>query len=369
VLRLVSAVLLLTLWMTAPVAAQEPPTSSEAPAASAWRQHDTARPLPPRVDPASSRLPTPAPPDAVVLIPADGSSLDAWEHEDGGPAPWTVTDEAVVIAPGTGAIQTREAFGDLQLHLEWQPADEPHKTGQDRSNSGVFFLDGRYEVQILDTYDNQTYADGAAGAIYGQFPPLANALRPPGEWQAYDLFFRGPRFAADGTVQEPARLTVLLNGILIQNNEVLSGMTMWLESIPYEAHPPTGKILLQDHGSPVRFRNVWLRETPPRPAPPDGYGALDPVPLSGPEYDRLTGAYDRGGGDLFVIERTADGIGLSMPWRPGILRLLPRSSTVFQLAATAGEVAFTLNDDGAPTALTLTMGGGTYPATRTAVSR
>lgn len=366
---LVFAVALL-LSACAPPAA-EPPTPAEPqevpiPRASAWLQHDVTRPLPPRVEPPAARLPAPAPPDATVLIPADGSSLDAWESPDGSPAPWRVEQGAVVVAPGSGPIQTKQAFGDLQLHLEWMPADEPQKTSQDRSNSGVFFIGEleRYEVQILDTYENRTYADGMAGAIYGQFPPLANALRPPDQWQAYDIFFRSPRFGEDGSVEEPARLTVLQNGILVQNNELLVGMTIWLETLPYAPHPRTGKIRLQDHGSPVRFRNMWVRETPDRPAPPAGYGAFEAVTLSAADYDRLAGRYTRPGGDVFIIERTAAGLGLSMPWRPGVLRMIPLSPTLFQLANTAGQLTFTLDDAGNPTGVTFEMGGGTYSGTR-----
>jgi hypothetical protein len=347
-------------------AAPPQPPQPSAPRASAWLQHDTTRPLPPRVEPADARLPAPAPADATVLIPADGSSLDAWESPNGSAAPWRTEGGAVVVAPGSGAIQTKQAFGDVQLHIEWKAADEPEKTNQDRSNSGVFFFgeDERYEVQILDTYENRTYADGTAGAIYGQFPPLANALRPSDQWQAYDIFFRAPRFGEDGTVEEPARLTVLQNGILVQNNERLVGRTVWLETMPYEPHGRTGKIRLQDHGSPVQFRNMWVRETPDRPAPQAGYGEYDDVDLTEADYERLTGRYDRPGGDAFVIERTDAGLGLSLPWRQGILRMVPLSPTRFQLENTAGQVSFTVDDAGNPTELVFEMGGGTYPAAR-----
>ena len=350
-------------------------TEPDIPRASAWRQHDAARPAPPRVASASASLPTLAPADAVVLIPADPSGPDAlaaWESARGDAAPWRVERGAVVVASGAGLIQTRQAFGDLQLHAEWRAADEPAKTGQDRSNSGIFLLDGRYEVQILDTYANATYVDGMAGAVYGQFPPLANALRPPGEWQAYDVFFRGPRFAADGAVEEPARLTVLVNGVLVQNNEMLPGMTIWLQSLPYAPHPRTGRIQLQDHGSPVQFRNLWVRETPDRAEPPAGYvraGAerADAVELTPAQMDRLVGVYEReNDGGQFVIERTASGLGLSMPWRPGTLRMIATSPTSFELAHTAGRLDFAPGGPSRPTGLTFTMGGGTYRATAAA---
>ena len=365
-LSVAAAVALGACATTAPPPAMTPTEAPDGvPQASAWRQHDTSRPAPPRVEPAADYATPPA--DATVLIPADPSgpdALDAWESPDGSPAPWRVEGGAVVVEPGSGPIQTAQAFGDLQLHVEWRAADEPEKTSQNRSNSGVFLLDGRYEVQILDTYDNATYADGAAGAIYGQFPPLANPLRPSDEWQAYDVFFRGPHFGDGGEVLEPARLTVLVNGVLVQNNELLPGMTIWLESLPYAPHPRAGRIQLQDHGSPVRFRNLWVRESPDRPAPPVGYAAFDAVELTGAQADRLVGTYNRGApGDDFVIERTADGLGLSMPWRPGVLRMIPTSPTTFELAHTAGRLTFALGADGEPTGLTLEMGGGTYRAT------
>ena len=343
------------------------PTAEAAPPAHTqpWRQHDVSRPAPPRVVPTATYGAAPA--DATVLIPASPSGADAlaaWERPDGSPAPWRVEGGAVVVEPGSGPIQTREAFGDVQFHVEWRAADEPAKTSQNRSNSGVFFLDGRYEVQILDTYDNATYPDGMAGAIYGQFPPLANALRPSDEWQAYDVFFRGPRFGEGGAVEEPARLTVLVNGVLVQNNELLPGMTIWLESLPYAPHPRTGAIQLQDHGSPVQFRNLWVRETPDRPAPPAGYAQFDAVDLANDEYDRLVGVYDReNDGGQFVIERTEGGLGMSMPWRPGVLRMVPTSETTFELAHTAGRLTFALGASGEPTGLTFEMGGGTYRAT------
>ena len=351
----------------APAGAPAAPATDGVPRASAWRQHDVARPAPPRVTPAAPTA-TPPPPDAVVLIPTTPSGPDAlaaWETAEGGAAPWRVEDGAVVIAPGSGMIQTKQTFGDVQLHIEWKAAREPEKTSQDRSNSGVFLLDGRYEVQILDTYENATYADGMAGAIYGQFTPLANALRPPDEWQAYDVYFRGPRFDAGGAVEEPARLTVLINGVLVQNNERLPGMTMWLESLPYAAHPSAGRIQLQDHGSPVRFRNLWVRATPERPAPPAGYARSEAAALTGADMDRLAGTYEReNNGGQFVVERTPTGLGLSMPWRPGVLRMIAVSPTAFELDRTAGRLDFTLDASGAPAGLTFTMGGGTYRATR-----
>lgn len=327
-----------------------------------WRQHDVARPQPPRVEPAAARLPVAPPADAVMLIGPDGTGLDHWLSDNGGgPAPWRTEGGALEIVPGSGGIHTAESFGDLQLHVEWMPAGEPDRTSQNRSNSGIFLADGRYEVQILDVWNNQTYADGRAASIYGQYPPLADATRPPTEWQSYDVYLRLPRFADDGALGEPARMTVVHNGVLVQNNEVLPGTTMWLETIPYTPHAG-GAIGLQDHGSPVRFRNLWVRRLAERPMPPAGYADLAPVTLTDAERDRLVGRYTRAEGGEFVIERAGDGLGLSMPWRPGVLALVPLSPTRLQLQNTAGRIDVTLGADGRVEALAFDMGGTVYRA-------
>ena len=227
-----------------------------------WLQHDNRRPKPPVVEPLASSTAAPAPRDAVVLF--GGTSLDAWQSLEKGPARWKVGEGFMEVAPGTGAIASKGEFGDVQLHIEWASPNPPGGKGQDRGNSGIFLM-GLYELQVLDSYRADTYADGQAGAIYGQYPPLANASRPPGEWQTYDIAFRRPRFDKDGKLLQPARVTLIHNGILIQNNEELWGSTGWLESSPYEAHADRGRIQLQDHGHPVRFRNIWVRDLPERP--------------------------------------------------------------------------------------------------------
>jgi hypothetical protein len=197
-----------------------------------------------------------APADAVVLF--NGRDVTGWESANDGPARWTVSDGALVVGPGTGDIRTTENFGDVQLHIEWRtPALPASNTGQDRGNSGVF-LQERYEVQVLDTLENSTYANGQAGSIYKQHIPLVNAARPAGEWQAYDIVYTAPRFGADGALQSPARMTVFLNGVLIQNNVTLTGGTTYIGQPSYEAHGD-GPIRLQDHGHLVAFRNIWAR--------------------------------------------------------------------------------------------------------------
>jgi hypothetical protein len=195
------------------------------------------------------------PSDAVVLLA--GNDLSAWAGRDGAAA-WKPGDGYVEVAPGTGDIETRQAFGDCQLHVEWAAPAAVSGSSQGRGNSGVFLL-GRYEIQVLDGHDNPTYADGAAAAIYGQQPPLVNAARPPGRWQSYDVVFTGPRWERS-TLRRPAVMTVFHNGVLVHLARTLLGPTRHREVADYaEPHPPEGPLRLQDHGDPVRYRNIWLR--------------------------------------------------------------------------------------------------------------
>ncbi len=201
-----------------------------------------------------------APPsDAVVLF--DGTGLSAWRHADGRDAEWTVADGAMTVAAGTGDIFTRQGFGDVQLHVEWRSPAEVSGEGQGRGNSGVF-LQGRYEVQVLDSYDNRTYSNGQAASLYKQSIPLVNATRGPGEWQSYDIIFRAPRFDGEGALAAPATVTVLHNGVLVQDHVTLRGPTVYIGEPAYEAHGDREPIALQDHGNPVSYRNIWLRELP-----------------------------------------------------------------------------------------------------------
>ena len=226
-------------------------------ASRAWPVHSLERPRPPVVDPGPERPPAPPPSDAVVLF--DGRDLSAWQASDGSPAKWAVRDGYVEIAPGTGGIVTRRAFGDLQLHIEWATPSPPHGESQERGNSGVFLM-GLYEIQVLDSYRNDTYADGQAAAVYGQTPPLVNASRPPGAWQTYDIVFHRPRFWADGTVGRPGRVTVLLNGVLVHDGTEITGRTVHGAEARYQPHADRLPLMLQDHQNPVRYRNIWVRE-------------------------------------------------------------------------------------------------------------
>ncbi len=236
-----------------------------------WPIHDRSRPQPPVVDPGSGVPPeTPGrpPSDAIVLF--DGKDLSAWQssNKEHGAAPWKVESGTFQVVPKSGGIETKQAFGAVQLHVEWMAPSPAVGQDQDRGNSGVFFGGGRYEVQVLDNYGNKTYADGTAGALYGQYPPLVNACRKPGEWQAYDIVYEAPRFDAAGKLLKPARMTVFQNGVLVQHAMELLGPTTNRVRTPYSAHPVKLPISLQDHGHPVRFRNVWIRELQPRQPKP-----------------------------------------------------------------------------------------------------
>ncbi len=222
-----------------------------------WPVHDEARPMPPVVDPGPAGPPAPVPADAVVLF--GGADLSAWTTAKGAPAKWLVRDGYMEVAKASGGIRTAQAFGDCQLHVEWASPAAAVGSGQNRGNSGVFLMD-TYEVQVLDSYESKTYADGMAAALYGQFPPLVNASRKPGEWQTFDIVFHRPRFDASGALVSPARMTVFHNGILVHDNDELTGPTAHKARPPYKAHADRLPISLQDHSHPVRFRSIWIRD-------------------------------------------------------------------------------------------------------------
>lgn len=192
----------------------------------------------------------PVPSDAKVLF--DGQSMDAWN----GVKNWKIENGYAQVG---STVHTKEHFGDVQLHLEFATPEKVEGTGQGRGNSGVYFMD-RYEVQILDSYNNTTYFDGQCASIYKQRPPLVNACRKPGEWQTYDIVFHAPRFRADGSLKSPATVTVLQNGVLVQDHTVIQGSSLWDAPPSYAPHEAKGHLSLQYHGNPTRFRNIWVRE-------------------------------------------------------------------------------------------------------------
>ena len=200
-----------------------------------------------------------APSDAIVLF--DGKNLDQWvsQRNKTKPAAWKiVNNEYMEVVPGTGGIETKLTFGDCQLHIEWSAPDSIEYGGQDRGNSGIFFQN-RYELQVLDSYNNRTYANGQAGSIYKDHPPLVNAMRKPDEWNSYDIIYTAPRFKASGELDAPARITVLHNGVLIQNNATINGLTNYIGLHRYTTAHGEDVISLQDHSCKTQFRNIWIR--------------------------------------------------------------------------------------------------------------
>ena len=228
-----------------------------------WHVHDSDRPYPREVTPGANLGAPPS--DAAVLF--DGKDLSKWQQRGRGAdrgkmldAKWKVTDGYVEIVHNTGDLISRDKFGDCQLHVEWQEPAGIQGFSQERGNSGVYLM-SRYELQVLDSYHAPTYADGQAGAIYGQFPPLVNPARPPGEWQSYDVIFETPRWDGDKLVKQ-AYMTLIYNGVLVQNHQALNGPTEYKVSLPYKKHETEEPLLLQDHASsrPVRYRNIWVRK-------------------------------------------------------------------------------------------------------------
>ncbi len=224
-----------------------------------WHVHDPDRPTPKIIDPGTASTPdTPgrAPSDAVVLF--NGKSTENWRDDKGNPTKWKVEDGALISVAGAGYVFSKQEFGDCQLHVEWATPINVQGNSQGRGNSGVFLM-GKYEIQVLDSYDNPTYADGQAAAIYGQYPPLVNASRKPGEWQSYDIIWKTPKFEGEKLVA-PAHVTVLHNGVVVHNHTAPLGPMSFRQLAKYVPHGPNGPIGFQDHGNPVRYRNIWVRE-------------------------------------------------------------------------------------------------------------
>lgn len=220
-----------------------------------WQQAEKTEvwtPVPAIVSALAGQVPS----DAIVLI--DSTNLDQWESLKEGPAEWTLDNGKVTVTPGKGDIKTKQSFCDIQLHFEWQvPQPSADMKGQQRNNSGIF-LQQRYEVQVLDSFNNPTYSNGQAGSVYKQTIPLVNAMRPPQTWQVYDIIYQAPRFSGE-VLSTPGYVTVLHNGVLVQNHTEIQGTTEWIGAPKYAAHG-CAPLQLQDHGNLVSFRNMWVRE-------------------------------------------------------------------------------------------------------------
>jgi len=296
----------------------------------------------------------------------DGTDLSGWLPEEGEEQSWRAED-GIMLPGGKGVnLRTIRTFGDVQLHIEWAAPLPARGQGQGRGNSGVFFM-GRYEVQILDSFENETYADGQAAAIYGQNPPLVNVCRPPGEWQSYDIVFRRPRFDTAGELVAPARMTVIHNGVLVQDAVELVGETMWLQPIPYRYHSDRLPLSLQDHGNPVKFRNIWLRELPETdPLGPPPQEELPVVQLSPEELTGYVGVYRSKPDAKSSWDVFSDGAQLYCIFgrergRPDLVANSPRR---FAMRYTAGHVEFDLDENGRATAFHVHLDGSSFQVKR-----
>jgi hypothetical protein len=320
-----------------------------------YLDHDRTRPQPVviiGVTASSQEQPGKPPSDAVVLF--DGKDLSQWVSLDGSPTKWITRDGYMECVKGSGYVRTLQNFGDCQLHVEWATPVPPHGEGQGRGNSGVFLGLDRYEIQVLDSFGSTTYSDGSAAAIYGQYPPLVNASRPPGEWQFYDIVYTAPRFATDRTLLSPVRLTVFHNGVLVQNNVQLTGPTSWLERAPYQPHPEKQPISLQDHGNPVRFRNIWIREL--------GRPGKKEFTLPDALLDSYVGKYISS--DQNRIEVTREGNQLAARLSSVRFVLFAESPTKFFAKTTDVQIEFPSGAQAKPDRLIWSVGEGANEAKR-----
>jgi hypothetical protein len=311
-----------------------------------WLGHDRERPLPPAVNPGTPSTQDhagSAPSDATVLF--DGKDTSAWVALDGSPTKWVVHDGAFECVPGSGYARTLQAFGDCQLHVEWAAPVPPHGDSQGRGNSGVFFGVDRYEIQVLDSYQTKSYADGTAASVYGQYPPLVNASLPPGQWQTYDIVWTAPRFDDEGKLCSKARLTVFHNGVLVQNDVELTGPTGWIGRVPYQAHPLRLPISFQDHGNPVRYRNVWVREL--------GDPRHKELRLADTLLASYTGTYGQGQWNTVKIRQLPDGLlGLTLAG----VELVMHAETPTHFYALTTDVQCDFDTKGGAPKLAVTVG-------------
>ncbi len=315
---------------------------SQAQLPTGWKAHDVKRPQPTVVTPSAEI--GGAPSDAVVLF--DGTDMSKWQDGGGKEAKWKIVDNAMESVPKSGFVYSKEEFGDCQLHIEFASPENVKGKGQGRGNSGVYLM-GAFEVQVLDSFENPTYPDGSAGSVYGQYPPQVNASRGPGQWQAYDIVFRRPRFDNQGKLSEKARITVLHNGVLIQDAVLALGPTQWIQHKSYEAlkNKTTGPIGLQDHGNPVRYRNIWVRrlvEEDQLP-PEDQYPQAKQLDLE--LAKKYVGKYGR-----HRVKLKGEQLFFNFNGHTP-LELQPYSTTEFGFKGSAGMMKFKADQEGLPSAI------------------
>ncbi len=323
-----------------------------------WKIHDISRPRPPVIKPgtpSTQERPGEAPSDATALF--GGKDLSHWASLDGSPAKWIVREGHMECVKGSGYVRTLQNFGDCQLHLEWAAPVPPRGQSQGRGNSGVFLM-GLYEVQILDSFENLTYADGQASAVYGQYPPMVNAVLPAGHWQTYEIIFTRPRFDGTGALASPARLTVLHNGVLVQNNTAVVGPTGWMKRDAYRAHADKLPLSLQDHGNPVRFRNIWIREL--------SDAAQQEFTFSTSLLDRFVGEYVAEDGLKITISRAGSQMSarLQFPGRDNSFPLFAASRTEFFMKTVDARLIFPPDAEGTADRMTFRIGGESRPVKR-----
>ena len=303
-----------------------------------WKTHDLNRPAPKVVTPGEGGNSMKPPSDAVILF--DGKNFDSWR---GGVEGWRIVDGAMEFVEKAGPLMTKEEFGDCQLHLEWATPARVEGDGPQRGDSGVFLMNA-FELQVLDSYDNPTNADSSAASIFGQYPPLANACRGPEQWQSYDIIFQAPRFDKDGQLQERARMTALHNGVLVQNNSEIFGPTSWLKHRRYAQGKTIGPLRLQDRGSPVRYRNIWIRRLAaqrPQPDPPYPKAALELPPE---KQNRLLGTYRTGKQKEFRVFEKEGSLYCKLY---GVrMKMVALSESKFTFEKCAGGISFQLSKDG-----------------------
>ena len=311
-------------------------STAEAQLETGWKIHDLNRPQPKISTPAADASTIKPPSDAEILF--DGTDLSQWRDSQGGNSKWKIKNDVLVSTRKSGNIYTKKEYGDCQLHLEWAIPKDTKGSGQSRGNSGVFLM-SLFEIQILDTLENPTYADGMAGSIYGQYPPLVNASRGMGEWQTYDIVFHRPRFNEDGSLKSRARITAFHNGVLTQDNAEILGPTSWIKHLEYSKDMQAGSLALQEHGNVVHFRNIWIRDlSAGLPQPEQPY--LNPqVELSEDELERLVGDYGK-----FKVKRSSGKI--YCVFYQAEMELLPLSKSEFLMKKCAGNLTFDFDDKG-----------------------
>ena len=303
-----------------------------------WKVHDNNRPAPKLVKPGDGVSFAKPPSDALILF--DGKGFGNWT---GGIDRWKIVDGAMQPVDKAGPILTKEEFGDCQLHVEWATPPTGQGKGQRRSNSGVFLMNA-FELQVLDSFENPTYADGSAASVYGQYPPLVNASRGAGQWQSFDIIFRAPRFGKDGNLLKRARMTAFHNGVLVQDNSEIFGPTSWIKHGQYAKGKTSGPVRLQEHGSPVRYRNIWIRKLAAQRAKPKNPYPAVATEVSPKKRKRLLGTYRTKNQKEFHVFEKGDNVFCRL--YGARMKMLALSESEFVFEKCAGKISFQIDTEG-----------------------